>query len=234
MTDDDFLEHLRAAERFIDQHPGPRGMKGACEHLDRRLRGRCQDRQQRDALYRVCSSLNDGSARILDETIDVLSRHLRSESRISLRDNEKMIRFAQAYGASPTAIRDSSGIQQAYEMMQQQILAPLTAKAMDMLTAQLNPPIMNQQTIDNAQAALDKAIADKVKADAAAAKAEQLAYLAKLANATTHLIATIQGGSTAGRSEFVTYRKELAPLAESLGYRIVFIGDRSTAALVSL
>lgn len=233
MTDQEFLDHLRAAERYIDQYPGPRGMRDACEHLDRRLRGRCQDRTQRDALHRICCSLHDGSARQLDETIDALQTHLRRID--SPRQHEKMIRFAQAYGADSATIHrlKQDEISAMMAMSTAGPFANIAKQACTKLAAMLTETIpVNQQTIDNAQVTLDKAIADKAKADAAAAKADHLGYLAKLANATTHLIASIQGASIAPRSEFVTFRKELQPLAAELGYRIVFVGDRTTAALV--
>lgn len=233
MTDDQFLDCLKDAERCMDR---TRSHRDALNQLDRATRGRVDDRDQRRALDEVLRELSRGSARKLVETIDAPQTYLQQESRSSLHQHEKMIRFAENYGA------DSATIHRIKQEHTAAMMATMTAgpfaniakQACTKLAAMLTETIpVNQQTIDNAQAALDKAIADKAKADADKAKSERLGYLAKLAQATSLLISAIQGGSaTTHRSEFVTFRKELQPLALELGYRIVFVGDRSTAVLV--
>lgn len=232
MTDQEFLDHLQAAERYIDQNPGPRGMRGACEHLDRRLRGRCQDRTQRDALRRICCSLHDGSARILDDTIEALQAHLRRID--SPRQHEKMIRFAENYGADSATIHRIKQEHTAAMMatMTAGPFANIAADACKKLATLLNETTMNK-TPTELQAELDAALKAEAVAAEAKAKADDLQYHVDLATATTVLLGSIQSPKSPVRGDLLArFRKELAPLARHFGAKIVLVGDRTSALLV--
>ena len=92
---------------------------------------------------------------------------------------------------------------------------------------------MNQTTIDHLKTQLAEAEAAKVKADAAAARDAKLAYYADLHAATGVLIAMLRQPNPTPNAKIVRFRKELAPLAAEFGAKIVLVGDRTQASVVS-
>lgn len=93
--------------------------------------------------------------------------------------------------------------------------------------------------------------ADQLEQAAREARADEEAEAAKqaistridgevaLAKATILLLSDVRtlcvhGMSPVPRTELATFRKELQPLAETYGVRIVLIGDKSTATLVNI
>lgn len=228
MTDDEFLDCLRAAERCMDR---TRSHRDTLRSLDQATRGRVTDRRQREALIQILSYLDKGSAHKLDETIQLLQKYLQQrESRTSLRDHEKMIRYAENYGADQKTLHmlqaQSMHIDmvKAHEVMHDLMLKPLIQKVY---------ATMNKTSIE-LFAEAEAAAVREAQAAAAAKKAEHVEYLKTLANATLHLLSAVSGGtlSDSGQRVLVKFRKELQPLALELGYRIVFTGDRSTAVMV--
>lgn len=187
MTDDALLQILQETVHCC-QEGRQSCIRNGLEYLDRSTRGRMTDHTQRERVYQILNGLSRGSMRKLDETIDALSSYLQQESRTSLRNVEKTIRYAENYGADSATIQrlKQDEISAMMAMTTAGPFANIAAQACKKLASLLNETIpVNQQTIDLAQANLDKAIADKAKAEAAAAKADNLAYLAKLATATT-------------------------------------------------
>lgn len=90
---------------------------------------------------------------------------------------------------------------------------------------------------------VDAAAAEAAKADAAAKAAwgaaiiEKLEYQRALAQTTDSLLGRIRevvvdGGAVANYPDFAKFRKELQPLAETYGVRIVLVGDKTQATLV--
>lgn len=76
-------------------------------------------------------------------------------------------------------------------------------------------------------------IAERTRRDELRARID---YELSLANATARLLADVQsialGGGRADQSAYlVQFRKELAPLADSYGFSIVLVGDKSVAVL---
>jgi hypothetical protein len=204
MTDNELLSILQETESRCN-NGRQTSMRDALEFLDRATRGRCNDHQQRQAVYVILNDLSRGTMRQLDETIEVLGQYLYKTH------------------------RDRSGTTQAYQRLQEQMLAPITKAEM----ADLTKHIMTKTSIELFAEAEAAAILE-AKAAAAAKQAEHIEYLKTLANATLHLLNGVSGGtlSDSGQRVLVKFRKELQPLALELGYRIVFTGDRSTAVLV--
>lgn len=100
---------------------------------------------------------------------------------------------------------------------------------------------MEQKTSDDLLKAYEAA---KAAEEAEAAKAandtalyERMNREAALAACTCNLIDEAyqlvrHGGAVAPNKRFATFRKELSPLAESWGVKIVLVGDKTTATLV--
>lgn len=81
-----------------------------------------------------------------------------------------------------------------------------------------------------------RAQADIAERERRAALGKRIDYEHALAAATARLLADVQnitlGGGRADQSEYlVRFRKELAPLAGTYGFRIVPVGDKSVAVL---
>lgn len=233
MTDDAFLEVLRLAQRMADDGRQC-SVRGAMERLDRATRGRCTDHTQRQALHRVLDSMHRGSVGVLDETIEVLSSYLQQESSTALRQHEKMIRFAESYGADSKTIARltaettyKAGIDRVYQELQAQVLAPITKAAI----AELMNTMTTKTSIE-LQAELAAAIQAEEIAAERAARASKLNAYGKLAAATTILLNRMKEPTTAPDALLAQHRGELKALAAEFGYRIVLVGDRTTAVLV--
>src|ERR1044072_1940516 len=109
--------------------------------------------------------------------------------------------------------------------------------------APANAPITTVEAIEQTIAKLDALKAqEKAEAKAAEAKAakdalgSRLSYERGLANATVELLAEIARiefnyGSASMSHGYAKYRKELSPLAETYGFKLVLVGDKSVAVL---
>lgn len=183
------------------------------------------DRHTRDLLHRVLCGLGDGSMRELDDAIRRVGQYLD-------RQMDKRHDYMRAYGASPSTIRDRSGITQAYQRLQEQVLAPINAKALGILQAELNPITMTTKTSIELQAELAAVIQAEEIAAERAARATKLNAYGKLAAATTILLNRMKEPTTAPDGLLAQHRFELKALAAEFGYRIVLVGDRTTAVLV--
>lgn len=223
MTDDQFLETLLRAQRMADDGRQC-SVRGAMEGLDRATRGRCTDHTQRNALYRVLDSMHRGSVRVLDETIEVLSQHLQRESRTALRSNEKMIRFAENYGADSATIQrlKQDEISAMMAMTTAGPFANIAAQACKKLAELLNETTMTSTEL---QVQLDAAL--KAEAAAAAAKEadDKLVYHIDLATATKNLLQAIRAKQTGAVTLLAQFRKVLAPLAREFGFKVILVGD---------
>lgn len=117
----------------------------------------------------------------------------------------------------------------------------------------MNLDIHTMKTIKPGPGALEgqHLTADQLEQAASEARADEEAEAAKqaistridgevaLAKATILLLSDVRtlcvhGMSPVPRTELATFRKELQPLAETYGVRIVLIGDKSTATLVNI
>jgi hypothetical protein len=220
MNDKRLLEVLKETHRGY-RHYGP-GEAG--RQLDRAMRGYRPSRDRCEMIQSVMDDLRHGMANVLTEAINYMEHECRRDVRDGPSDScQELHTFVQ------TKMREMTGT----EMMFVGATTGRMSSSSPNLQELPKGTTMNK-TIQQLEAELEAARAAEAKRIADAAKAEQLAYLAKLAAATSVLITFIQGGNSSGRSEFVAFRKELQPLANELGHKIVMIGDRTTAALVSL
>lgn len=94
-------------------------------------------------------------------------------------------------------------------------------------------------TADQLEQAAHEARADEEAAAAKQAISTRIDGEVALAKATLLLLSDVRtlcvhGMSTVPRTELAAFRKELQPLAETYGVRIVLIGDKSTATLVAI
>lgn len=97
----------------------------------------------------------------------------------------------------------------------------------------------HDEKIKAAEAALATALAQKEEADALAALTARLDSETELAAATATLLGAIRGIRLCGfkaqlNTTFAKFRKELAPLAESYGFRIKVVGDKTVAVLTEV
>jgi hypothetical protein len=217
MTEEDLLRRLQDCERRCE---GGRqsAMRNAADMLHRETAGR-GDRQTRDLLHRVLCSLSDGSMRELDEAIRRVGSYL--DHQMSKRHD-----YMRAYGASPATIRDRSGITQAFDLLQQQVLAPITKAYVAELTKTMN------KTSIELQAELDAAIKREAEAATVKARREKLDYGINLAAATSELLQMLKVNGSTPSAALASFRKELQPLAVEFGAKIVLIGNGGTATLV--
>lgn len=84
-----------------------------------------------------------------------------------------------------------------------------------------------------------RALADKIEAQdadraASAARFAQIEQQKRLAQATYTLLNKIQAEVCDANPVFAEFRPELQPLANSYGYKIVLVGDKTAAALVQI
>lgn len=84
-----------------------------------------------------------------------------------------------------------------------------------------------------------RALADKIEAQDAdradrAARFAQIEQQKRLAQATYTLLNKIQTSAWEANPVFAEFRSELQPLANSYGYKIVLVGDKTSAALVQI
>lgn len=93
----------------------------------------------------------------------------------------------------------------------------------------------------NLRAQADAEDAAQVAKEAKDALLSRITYEDSLADATKLLLACVRKLATLGEGvgtmpmdDFVTFRKELTPLAESYGYKFVLVGDKTKAALTVL
>lgn len=95
-----------------------------------------------------------------------------------------------------------------------------------------------EERIKQAQEALADAEHAKAQADALKALEARLNYEQALCSATAALLGAIRTfGHTPGQATsrvFAEFRKELTPLAESYGYKLVPVGDKTQATLTKL
>lgn len=229
MTDDYLLRILQETERRC-QEGRQSAMRDALEFLDRSTRGRCSDPSQRNAVYRVCQGLIDRSMRNLDETLEVLTVHLERD-----RQSEKRMRYAQNYGADSATIhrlkQDETAAFMA-SMLTEGPFANIAAQACKKPATLLTETTMTSIEL---QAQLDAALKAEALAAAAKAKDDELQYHINLAAATNALLVTVRSGASALANPvhpLAAFRKELAPLAQHYGFKIVLVGDRSKAMLV--
>lgn len=95
-----------------------------------------------------------------------------------------------------------------------------------------------EERIKQAQEALAQAEQAKAQEDAQKALEARLDHEEALCSATAALLGAIRTfGHTPGQATsrvFAEFRKELTPLAESYGYKLVLVGDKTQATLTKL
>lgn len=91
-----------------------------------------------------------------------------------------------------------------------------------------------EERIKQAQEALAQAEQAKAQHDALKALAARLDYEEALARTTLNLLRYIRRSDFAPDYEFAKFRKELNPLAETYGFKLVLVGDKTRAALTAL
>lgn len=95
-----------------------------------------------------------------------------------------------------------------------------------------------EERIKQAQEALAQAEQAKAQEDAQKALEARLNHEQALCSATAALLGAIRTfGHTPGQATsrvFAEFRKELTPLAESYGYKLVLVGDKTQATLTKL
>lgn len=93
-------------------------------------------------------------------------------------------------------------------------------------------PATIEVRIETLKSRLAAAEAAKVQEDAQAAFAIRIDHDKALAQATLVLLYALQGNKNAQEPLLARFRKELQPLANSYGVKIVLVGDKSIASLV--
>lgn len=91
-----------------------------------------------------------------------------------------------------------------------------------------------EERIKQAQEALAQAEQAKAQEDARKALEARLDYEQGLAYATGEMLQAIRNRSGAISTTFAKFRKELNPLAETYGFKLVLVGDKTRAALTAL
>lgn len=91
-----------------------------------------------------------------------------------------------------------------------------------------------EERIKQAQEALAQAEQAKAQEDARKAVEARLDYEQALATATHELLQAIRNRAGAISTTFAKFRKELNPLAETYGFKLVLVGDKTRAALTAL
>lgn len=91
-----------------------------------------------------------------------------------------------------------------------------------------------EERIKQAQEALAQAEQAKAQHDALKALAARLDYEEALARTTLNLLRYIRRSDFAPDYEFAKFRKELNPLAETYGFKLVLVGDKTRATLTAL
>lgn len=157
-----------------------------------------------------------------------VARGRRAQDRLT--DAEKAQRLAFMYGS--VKARSSGDIAAAFSHTNDQFIKESIKTMGDNTTP--------DQRIKQAEEALAKAIAAKQEADEREAFGKRIDNDVKLAEATALLLVRIRSlalaasnATSVGLPEFARFRKELQPLAESYGMKIVLVGDRTTASVVA-
>lgn len=91
-----------------------------------------------------------------------------------------------------------------------------------------------EERIKQAQEALAQAEQAKAQHDALKALAARLDYEEALASATCNLLHHIRRSDFSPSYQFAKFRKELNPLAETYGFKLVLVGDKTRATLTAL
>lgn len=91
-----------------------------------------------------------------------------------------------------------------------------------------------EERIKQAQEALAQAEHAKAQEDARKAVEARLDYEEHLARTTVDLLLAVRRGDFAPSYTFAKFRKELNPLAETYGFKLVLVGDKTRATLTAL
>lgn len=91
-----------------------------------------------------------------------------------------------------------------------------------------------EERIKQAQEALVQAEQAKAQEDARVALVARLDHEEALASATLELLRCIRRNDFSPSHQFAKFRKELNPLAETYGFKLVLVGDKTRATVTAL